>query len=128
MDPRDMRPDLRDMRSATADPMRMLDPREQMRLAGGDMRGDPRGITGRLNGAGAEAFWGQAGPQAGAHHIAHHQGKLPMGPSGGNAGWEEPSPPAQRRSMPNYDDGTLLWGNPQQGMHFYFVVRLLSSA
>lgn len=25
-------------------------------------------------------------------------------------GWEEPSPPAQRRNMPNYDDGTSLWG------------------
>ena len=27
-----------------------------------------------------------------------------------NSGWEEPSPPAQRRNMPNYDDGTSLWG------------------
>lgn len=26
-------------------------------------------------------------------------------------GWEELSPPSQRR-MPNYDDGTSLWGNP----------------
>ncbi|KAF5283611.1 hypothetical protein FQR65_LT13817 [Abscondita terminalis] len=117
MDPRDMRPDLRDMRTNSSDPMRMLDPREQMRLTGGDMRGDPRGITGRLNGAGAEAFWGQAGPQASAHHM-HHQGKIPMGPGGNPAGWEEPSPPAQRRTMPNYDDGTSLWGNPQQGSHW----------
>lgn len=66
-----------------------------------------------MNGAGAEAFWGQAGPQAGAHHM-HHQGKMPVGP-GNSAGWEEPSPPSQRRNMPNYDDGTSLWGNPQQG-------------
>ncbi|KAB0794077.1 hypothetical protein PPYR_13697 [Photinus pyralis] len=118
MDLRDMRPDLRDIRSNNTDPMRMLDPREQMRLTGGDMRGDPRGITGRLNGAGAEAFWAQAGPQASAHHM-HHQGKIPMVPGGGNpAGWEEPSPPAQRRTMPNYDDGTSLWGNPQQGSHW----------
>lgn len=29
-------------------------------------------------------------------------------------GWEEPSPPSQRRNMPNYDDGTSLWGNPAQ--------------
>jgi hypothetical protein len=29
-------------------------------------------------------------------------------------GWEEPSPPAQRRNIPNYDDGTSLWGNPAQ--------------
>lgn len=30
------------------------------------------------------------------------------------SGWEEPSPPAQRRNIPNYDDGTSLWGNPSQ--------------
>lgn len=72
------------------------------------------GITGRLNGAGAEAFWGQAGPQAAAHHL-HHQAKMPMGPGANTGGWEEPSPPSQRRAMPNYDDGTSLWGNPQQG-------------
>ncbi|KAI4455914.1 trinucleotide repeat-containing protein [Holotrichia oblita] len=113
IDPRDMRPDpTPHIRTPTTDPMRMLDPREQMRLVGGDMRGDPRGITGRLNGAGAEAFWGQAGPQAGAHHM--HQPKMPMGP-GNTTGWEEPSPPSQRRNMPNYDDGTSLWGNPQPG-------------
>lgn len=29
-------------------------------------------------------------------------------------GWEEPSPPSQRRNMPNFDDGTSLWGNPAQ--------------
>lgn len=29
---------------------------------------------------------------------------------GKSTGWEEPSPPAQRRNMPNYDDGTSLWG------------------
>lgn len=28
-------------------------------------------------------------------------------------GWEEPSPPAQRRNIPNYDDGTSLWGQQQ---------------
>ncbi|KAM7341442.1 trinucleotide repeat containing adaptor protein gawky isoform 2-T2 [Cochliomyia hominivorax] len=26
------------------------------------------------------------------------------------SGWEEPSPPPQRRNIPNYDDGTSLWG------------------
>ena len=36
-------------------------------------------------------------------------------PPGGTGGWEEPSPPSQRRNMPNYDDGTSLWGNPQPG-------------
>lgn len=71
------------------------------------------GITGRLNGAGAEAFWGQSTPHAGPQPI-HHHSKLPVGPANGT-GWEEPSPPTQRRTMPNYDDGTSLWGNPQQG-------------
>lgn len=45
----------------------------------------------------------------------HHHNKIPVGPAN-NAGWEEPSPPTQRRNVPNYDDGTSLWGNPQQGM------------
>lgn len=72
------------------------------------------GITGRLNGAGAE-FWGQGGPHAGAHNM-HHQNKMPVGPGNGNTGWEEPSPPAARRNtiVPNYDDGTSLWGTPSQ--------------
>lgn len=45
MDPREIRPDLRDMRTGNTDPMRMIDPREQMRQMAntGDMRGDPRG-------------------------------------------------------------------------------------
>lgn len=117
MDPREIRPELRDMRAGNSDPMRLLDPREQMRqMAGSDMRGDPRGITGRLNGAGAEAFWGQAAPHAGTQQM-HHHNKMPVGPGNG-AGWEEPSPPSQRRNMPNYDDGTSLWGNPQQGSHW----------
>ncbi|XP_018569055.1 protein Gawky isoform X3 [Anoplophora glabripennis] len=117
MDPREIRPELRDMRAASSDPMRLLDPREQMRqMAGSDMRGDPRGITGRLNGAGAEAFWGQSAPHTSAQQM-HHHSKMPVGPGNG-AGWEEPSPPSQRRNMPNYDDGTSLWGNPQQGSHW----------
>lgn len=95
--------------------MRLLDPREQIRLASGDMRGDPRGITGRLNGAGAE-FWGQGAPHTNVQHM-HHQSKMPVGPGNSTTGWEEPSPPSQRRNtiVPNYDDGTSLWGNPQQG-------------
>ncbi|XP_044759265.1 protein Gawky isoform X3 [Coccinella septempunctata] len=114
LDPRDMRPDLRDIRTSANDSMRIVDPREQLRIPGNDMRGDPRGITGRLNGAGTEAFWNQAAPHSGAQHM-HHQNKI--GP-GSTAGWEEPSPPSQRRNMPNYDDGTSLWGNPQQGSHW----------
>lgn len=114
MDPRDMRSDPRDIRAGSSDPMRLLDPRDQMRLVGGDMRGDPRGITGRLNGAGAE-FWGQGGPHAAAHNM-HHQNKMQVGPGNGSAGWEEPSPPAARRNtvVPSYDDGTSLWGTPSQ--------------
>ncbi|XP_065162947.1 protein Gawky isoform X3 [Atheta coriaria] len=116
MDHRDIRPDPREMRAGSNDQMRLVDP--QLRLPVGDMRGDLRGITGRLNGSGAETFWPQGGPQAPAHHM-HHQGKMPVGPGGnGGAGWEEPSPPSQRRNMPNYDDGTSLWGNPQQGSHW----------
>nr|CAD7442204.1 unnamed protein product [Timema bartmani] len=165
MDPRDMRAgnDPRDLRGAGG----MMDPRDHMRgvvdtmrgdvgmrdlrgLAdmrggGGDpmMRGDPRGISGRLNGPAADAaMWAQP-PQPPHHHGApHHQQAQPpnkmVGPGGINApgvnqwagpppkdmgmpgaggkpsGWEEPSPPAQRRNMPNYDDGTSLWGNPGQ--------------
>lgn len=111
--------------------MRMVDPRDQMR---GDMRGDPRGISGRLNGT--SEMWGQ-------HHNLTHGSQMPLNKAGvgpaagggsatgqwGNAsqvagpkdlsamnkpsGWEEPSPPAQRRSMPNFDDGTSLWGQQQ---------------
>ena len=39
-----MRPDLRDIRAANADPMRMLDPQQMRLVSGGDMRGDPRGM------------------------------------------------------------------------------------
>lgn len=42
------------------------------------MRGDPRGISGRLNGVTSEAMWPGPGPH---HHIPHHQGKLPSQPN-----------------------------------------------
>ncbi|XP_023022577.2 trinucleotide repeat containing adaptor protein gawky isoform X1 [Leptinotarsa decemlineata] len=117
LDPREIRPELREMRPGNSDAMRLLDPRDQMRqMAGNDMRGDPRGITGRLNGAGTEAFWGQSTSHAGSQQM-HHHNKMPVAP-GNTAGWDEPSPPSQRRNMPNYDDGTSLWGNPQQGSHW----------
>ena len=80
MDPRELRPDPRDMRAGSTDPMRMLDPRDPMRLVSGDMRGDPRGITGRLNGAGTDGFWTQ--PPQGPHHM--HQPTKMMGPGGGS--------------------------------------------
>ncbi|XP_063224189.1 protein Gawky isoform X2 [Bacillus rossius redtenbacheri] len=134
LDPRDhmrgvvdgMRGDPRDMRSMGD--MRGTDPM---------IRGDPR-ISGRLNPSVADgAMWGQP-PQPPHHHGPHHQPNQPpgklvgpgaavnqwtgpppkdMGMSGTGpkpSGWEEPSPPAQRRSIPNYDDGTSLWGNPSQ--------------
>ncbi|XP_046413280.1 trinucleotide repeat-containing gene 6C protein-like isoform X3 [Neodiprion fabricii] len=137
-DPRDLRTvDPREMRDPR-DHRISLDPRDHMRVMDPmsrdprmpDMRGDPRGISGRLNGASADAMWGQPpGPQ---HHQMSHQhptgppAKM-VNPSGINqwvapppkemmpgkpSGWEEPSPPTQRRNVPNYDDGTSLWGNP----------------
>ncbi|XP_066909422.1 protein Gawky isoform X2 [Halyomorpha halys] len=127
--------DTRDLRHSS-DMRQMMDARDHMRpsidhrsMGGNDviMRGDPRGISGRLNGVTSEAMWPGPGPH---HHIPHHQGKLPSQPNqpvnqwsstgppmkdmtglgGKSTGWEEPSPPAQRRNMPNYDDGTSLWG------------------
>lgn len=50
------------------------DPRA-MSQGGGEMRGDPRGISGRLNGAGAaEAMWNQ--PQVGPPHHPMSQGQV----------------------------------------------------
>ena len=39
---------------------------------------------------------------------------MPVGGVAKPTGWEEPSPPAQRRNIPNYDDGTSLWGGQQR--------------
>lgn len=156
--------------------LRILDPREPM-------RGDPRGISGRLNGN--SEMWGQhhpiahnqmpglnkiVGPSLGANGgnvvgssvapgagvaggggggVAPNMGGGPgavgaannsgsgggggviynvvwgapppiktskdlnsvvsMGAKPSGTGWEEPSPPPQRRNIPNYDDGTSLW-------------------
>ncbi|XP_072152180.1 protein Gawky isoform X2 [Bemisia tabaci] len=136
-----------------------VDPRDQHRMAVADhrgigaddriglMRGDPRGISGRLNGAGGAdpAMWGPAPPPqqppaphhpppgpppgpgqppnkilppalAGVNHwTGPNSNDMNMAAGGGKPnGWDEPSPPAQRRNMPNmpgYDDGTALWGN-----------------
>lgn len=85
-------------------------------MVGGDvmLRGDPRGISGRLNGAASEGMW----PQQPPHHMPPTKpGAWPGGPPPGKDkgnGWEEPSPPQQRRNIPNYDDGTSLWGTQQQ--------------
>jgi len=129
--------------------IRMIDPRDPI-------RGDPRGISGRLNGT--SEMWGHH-PQM-SHNQIQNMNKMvgqsvatastnvggtsgpgigPGGPGPGPvsssiptqwgpsqavgvgvsgpkdiskqiSGWEEPSPPPQRRSIPNYDDGTSLWG------------------
>lgn len=123
-DPRDHR-----MSLDPRDHMRVMDPMPRdPRMA--DMRGDPRGISGRLHGTNADAMWSQ--PPGPPHHQMGHQ--HPSGPPakmlnpsnvnqwaapppkdimpGKPSGWEEPSPPTQRRNVPNYDDGTSLWGNP----------------
>lgn len=52
----------------------------------------------------------------GGGHEGHRGMKDSIGnkPSGGS-GWDDVSPPTQRRpvpNIPNYDDGTSLWGNP----------------
>ncbi|XP_059609723.1 protein Gawky isoform X2 [Phlebotomus argentipes] len=140
-DPREMRGaqlsvDPREIRANSADPrdLRIIDPREQIR----DMRGDPRGISGRLNGA--SEMWGQhhamaTAAAAAAAAVQVHMPHNKMVPQSQGAaqwtvgaavppkdmtlstvkpsGWEEPSPPAQRRAVGNFDDGTSLWG--QQG-------------
>ncbi|XP_020716288.1 protein Gawky isoform X2 [Ceratitis capitata] len=155
VDPRDA---MRSTSGAEQRDIRMMDPRDPI-------RGDPRGISGRLNGT--SEMWGQH------HSIPHNQipalnkivgpgvgvsagvssgtvvtgGSIAgLGPGGMNSinpsgvstnvnahwvtssstavvgpkdinslagkvtGWEEPSPPPQRRNIPNYDDGTSLWG------------------
>ncbi|GBP38396.1 Protein Gawky [Eumeta japonica] len=78
-----------------------------------DLRGDLRGISGRLNGD----MWTQ-----------HHQHTAPpnkmmptaavnqwgaQGPKDAMkaTGWEEPSPPAARRAAGGFDDGTSLWAS-----------------
>ncbi|KAH8269795.1 hypothetical protein KR018_008133 [Drosophila ironensis] len=132
--------------TTTGDPrdIRMIDPRDPI-------RGDPRGISGRLNGT--SEMWGHH--QQMSHNQMQNMNKMvgqsastsgnvggatgsgiPGGPGPGSgpvsanipaqwgptqavgnkdiskqiSGWEEPSPPPQRRSIPNYDDGTSLWG------------------
>lgn len=49
------------------------------------------------------------------HWTGPNSNDMNMAAGGGKPnGWDEPSPPAQRRNMPNmpgYDDGTALWGN-----------------
>lgn len=97
----------------SGDPIRaILEQREPI-------RGDPRGISGRLNGT--PEMWGQI-PQQLQQHQTQNQLKVQnpgqwatapekpsVKPPSVGSGWEEPSPPPQRRNIPNYDDGTSLW-------------------
>lgn len=91
-----------------------------------EFRGDPRGISGRLNGA--SGMWDQhpmpntplnkMPPQAPMLNAAGGN-QWPVGAGGPNVppsklptSWDEASPPASRRNMSNLDDGTSLWGAP----------------
>jgi hypothetical protein len=97
IDPRDLRGDPRDTRSGIMDPrdhmrgvldpirgdVSMRDPRDMRGMGdirGGDpmLRGDPRGISGRLNGGSDAGMWGQP-PQPPHHHAPHHQQSQPPG-------------------------------------------------
>ncbi|CAB3361831.1 Hypothetical predicted protein [Cloeon dipterum] len=81
-------------------PDMMMNPRDP-RLGGG------AGGGGRMNGEGP--MWGAPkGQQPPVNQWGGPPNKEMKTPSG----WEEPSPPAQRRQIQNYDDGTSLWGNP----------------
>uniref|UniRef100_A0A1I8NHN0 UBA domain-containing protein n=1 Tax=Musca domestica TaxID=7370 RepID=A0A1I8NHN0_MUSDO len=67
--------------------------------------------VGGLNAAGnvVGSQWGGP-PQSVVGGAKDMVGSMAPKPPGGGSGWEEPSPPPQRRNIPNYDDGTSLWG------------------
>ncbi|XP_059475885.1 protein Gawky isoform X3 [Neocloeon triangulifer] len=103
MDPRASERDMRggmgmDMRSDMMRPDMMMNPRGP----------DPRIGGGRMNGE--APMWGA--PKGQQPPVNQWGGPPPKDMKGNPSGWEEPSPPAQRRQAPNYDDGTSLWGNP----------------
>lgn len=66
----------------------------------------PPGPEAMPMGPGGQSHW--PGPQS---KTGQWTGGPPkeMKPSG----WDEPSPPAQKRPVPNFDDGTSVWGTPQ---------------
>ncbi|XP_030379857.1 protein Gawky isoform X2 [Scaptodrosophila lebanonensis] len=70
----------------------------------------PGGVAGAVS-ANIGAQWGTAQAVVGPKDISKQI-----------SGWEEPSPPPQRRNIPNYDDGTSLWGQqtrvPGGGTHW----------
>ncbi|XP_037820925.1 protein Gawky isoform X1 [Lucilia sericata] len=67
--------------------------------------------VGGLNAAGnvVGSQWG-APPQSVVGAPKDMVGSMAPKPPVSGSGWEEPSPPPQRRNIPNYDDGTSLWG------------------
>lgn len=58
---------------------------------------------------GAPTHW--PGPQN--KTIPQWGGNVPPKEMVKPSGWDEHSPPAQKRPVHNYDDGTAVWGNPQ---------------
>uniref|UniRef100_A0A1A9V7V6 UBA domain-containing protein n=1 Tax=Glossina austeni TaxID=7395 RepID=A0A1A9V7V6_GLOAU len=73
----------------------------------------PSGVTTNVVGS----QWGTPQSVVGPKDLTAITSKPPPG-----TGWEEPSPPPQRRNLPNYDDGTSLWGQqsrvPGGGSHW----------
>lgn len=79
--------------------------------------------TQRIGMPGPETM-GMGGPGAPSHWPGAQNKAVPGQWSGGvppvkemkPSGWDENSPPAQKRPIHNYDDGTAVWGNPTQQM------------
>ncbi|XP_038110226.1 protein Gawky isoform X2 [Culex quinquefasciatus] len=92
-----------------------------------EFRGDPRGISGRLNGN-SSGMWEQhpmpntplnkMPPQAPLLNATGNQWPVGAGgpqnipPTKPQPGWDEASPPANRRNISNMDEGSSLWGAP----------------
>lgn len=88
------------------DPHRGSDPRQQPVDPRHDLRG---GISGRLN----TDMWSQH-QHTGPSKMMPGSGVSQWGTQGPkdsikSSGWEEPSPPAARRTGSGFDDGTALW-------------------
>ena len=90
-----------------------------MRISGNldnnrEIRGDPRGISGRLNGNNGMWDMAAANKIPGANipgNTANSQ--WPAGPNVNSklmSGWEDSSPPVARRGINNMEEGTNLWG------------------
>jgi len=81
-------------------------PPQQSQWGGGGPGPGPGPVQGHAN----------MGMGIGGGHGAHSGMKDSIGSKqSGGSGWDEVSPPTQRRpvpNIPNYDDGTSLWGSP----------------